>query len=156
MIKLRDTVFIDMPPGKVWKWLEAMPEHYLEWHADHISCRWLRGDKLESAAEMEIVERLHGKEHRLRMTLTGVEPGRRVDYRIFPGLKGSFEVETSGSGSVFTAIISIGVDTPILGKVIDNLLRMTVAGRIEAIRQHQAEEGANLKVLLGGETSSTC
>ncbi len=73
-----------------------------------------------------------------------------------PIREGSFEVEASGSGSFFTAKVSIGVDTPILGKIIDNLLRMTVASRIEGIRQHQAEEGSNLKVLLEGETSSTC
>ena len=39
------------------------PAHYLEWHPDHISCRWLSVGAFEPAAEMEIVERLHGKKH---------------------------------------------------------------------------------------------
>lgn len=150
MIELQDTVIVNAPRDMVWAWLEALPEHYLEWHPDHISCRWLSVGAFAPAARMEVVELLHGKKHRLRLKLTGVDPGRSVDYQIFPGLKGRFEVKAGASGTVVTATIRMGVNTPILGEAIDALLRLTVGRRIDLIRKHQAEEGVNLKELLEG------
>jgi hypothetical protein len=97
---------------------------------------------------MEIQERLHGKPHRLRMTLTGAEPGQWVRYRMLPGLSGGFEVEPTDTGSRFTATIEIGVRMPVVGALIDRMLRLTIRRRLAAIRRHQAEEGANLKALL--------
>lgn len=82
------------------------------------------------------------------MRVTAVEPGRWVRYRIFPGLEGSLEVQTAGTGTRFTATIQMGIRAPVLGAMIDALLRWTIRTRIESIRLHQAEEGANLKALL--------
>jgi hypothetical protein len=118
MIILRDTQTIDVPPQFIWTWLETMPKHALEWHPDHISCRWLTGGNFVPGAEMEVVERLHGRRHRLRIFLTDVEPGHLVRYRIFPGLTGSFEITPADSGSTFTAQIELGVRTPVLGDIL--------------------------------------
>lgn len=150
MIELRETVTIDVPPEAVWAWLEAMPEHYLEWHEDHISCRWASGEGLTPGAVMEAEERLHGKPHRLRLALTAVESGRWFEYRAGFGIGGRFEVEALDGGTRFTAVIRVGVGTPVVGWLIDGLLRLTMGGRIESFRRHQAEEGANLKRLLEG------
>lgn len=144
MLELRDSILINAPPDDVWAWLEAMPEHYVDWHPDHVSCRWLSVGSLKPTAEMEIVERLHGKEHRFRIKLTRVERGRRFDYQILPGLTGSFEVEASDTGSAVSATIYIGFDVPVIGLILDTLLRMTIGRQIDAIRRHQLEEGANL------------
>jgi uncharacterized protein YndB with AHSA1/START domain len=148
MIVLQDTVTIHAPAPVVWAWLERLPEHYREWHRDHISCRWVRAGAFVSGAEMEVVERLHGKPHRLRMRVIDVEPGHRIRYRIFPGLEGSLAVRPAGSGTRFTATIQMGIRTPVLGTMIDALMRWAIPARIESIRQHQAEEGANLKAVL--------
>jgi len=148
MIVLRDTVTIHAPAKVVWDWLERLPEHSREWHRDHISSRWLSGGIFVPGAEMEVVERLHGKPHRLRIRLMAVESGHWVRYRIFPGLEGSLEVKPAGSGTLFTATIQMGIRAPVLGAMIDALLRRTIPTRIASIRQHQAEEGANLKALL--------
>jgi hypothetical protein len=150
MIVLRDTVTIHAPARVVWDWLESLPEHDREWHRDHIGCRWLRGRAFVPGAEMEVVERLHGKPHHLRMRVMAVAPGHWVRYRIFPGLAGSLEVKPAGSGTLFTATIQMGIRTPVLGAMIDTLLRWMIPARIESIRRHQAEEGANLKALLEG------
>ena len=148
MIELRDTVTIDAPPEAVWAWLEAMPEHYVDWHADHISCRWVSGERLTPGAVMEAEERLHGKPHRLRLVLTSVEPGRWFEYRAGSGIGGRFEVEASDGGTRFTAAIRVGIGTPMVGALIDAVMRLTMGGRIESFRRHQAEEGVNLKRLL--------
>ena len=148
MIELRDTVTIEVPPEAVWAWLESMPEHYLDWHADHISCRWASGEGLVPGAVMEVEERLHGKPHRLRLVLTVVEPGRWFEYRAGFGIGGRFEVEASDGGARFTAMIRVGIGMPVLGALIDAVMRLTMGGRIESFRRHQSEEGANLKRLL--------
>lgn len=148
MIVLRETVTIDVPPVEVWRWLESIPEHIAEWHPDHISARWLSGGAFVPNAQMEVKERLHGKPHRLRLTLTGVEPGHRVRYRMFPGVRGEFVVEPAETGSTFTATIAFGLRLPVLGSLVDRLLELTIPRRLEAIRQHLVEEGANLRALL--------
>jgi polyketide cyclase/dehydrase/lipid transport protein len=148
VIELRDTVAIDVAPEVVWSWLESMPDHYLEWHPDHLGGRWVSGDAFAPGAVMEVQEILHGKPHRLRMALTQVEPGRWIRYRVFPGLSGEFAVSPLNGGSEFTAVIAIGVRAPVIGPVADWLLRRTLGNRIDAIGRHQAEEGANLKALL--------
>jgi len=147
-IELRDRVVIEAPPGKVWRWLEHLPAHYRDWHPDHVSCRWIRGNGLVPGAELEVVELLHGKEHRLRMRAVSVDPGRRVDYVVFPGLTGRFELVPEGEGTALTATLRIGVRWPVIGPVIDRLLSRALGGRIEAIRKHQRDEGRNLKALI--------
>lgn len=139
---------IDAPPARVWAWLEALPDHYRDWHPGHISCRWVKGRPNTPGAVMEAVEVLHGRRHRLRMRLTLVEPGRRVEYQVFPGLGGGFQVEPAGAGSAFTATIRVGFALPVLGPILDRLLRRALGARLGAIRRHQEEEGANLKSLL--------
>ncbi len=91
---------------------------------------------------------LHGSLHRLRMTLIDLVPGRRVRYRMFPGCSGEFDVETVDGGTEFTAIIRMGIRRPVVGRWVDGLLRRVLGDRLEGIRRHQAEEGANLKALL--------
>lgn len=155
MIVLQDTVTIHAPAPVIWAWLERLPEHYRGWHRDHISCRWVRAGAFVSGAEMEVVERIHGKPHRLRMQIMDVEPGHRVRYRIFPGLEGSLAVQPAGSGTRFTATIQMGLRTPVLGRMIDTLLQWAIPARIASIRQHQAEEGVNLKAVFEGRYQGT-
>ncbi|GAB2737821.1 SRPBCC family protein [Nocardioides pakistanensis] len=75
MIELRDTVEVDVPPDRVWDWLQHLPEHYLEWHPDHLSARWVGGCTMVPGALLEFREVLHGKPHRLRLHLTEVPGG---------------------------------------------------------------------------------
>jgi len=148
LIELRASTFIDLPPGRIWRWLETLPDHYTAWHPDHIGCRWLRGGSFTPGAEMEFVETLHGKTHRLRARVTGVEQERSIDYRMFPGLKGRFEITKSETGSIFTAVIYVGVTTPVIGNLTDWVLGAFLEGRLEDLAKHQAEEGENLKEIL--------
>jgi hypothetical protein len=148
VIELRDTVAIEAGPREVWGWLEALPDHYRQWHPDHLSAAWVRGRGLAPGAVMEAEEVLHGRRHRLRLTCVEVEPGRRVRYRLFPGLGGEFRVAGADGGSTFTAVLAIGPRLPLVGPIVDAVLRRVLAGRIAAIARHQAEEGQNLRALL--------
>jgi hypothetical protein len=147
VLELRDEVCIKAPPEAVLAWMKAMLEHYVDWHPDYLSCRWLSGAPVEPGDTMEVIQYLHGKKHQVRINLTEVECGRRFDYRIFPGFGGRFEVEPRGLGSVVTATIFIGVEAPVLASVIVALLHMMIGGQMKAISLHQSEEGAYLKRL---------
>jgi hypothetical protein len=43
VIELCDTVAFDVMPEVVWSWLESMPDHYLEWHPDHLGAWGVSG-----------------------------------------------------------------------------------------------------------------
>lgn len=154
MIELRDTIRIDAAPEQVWGWLESLADHYRQWHPDHLSARWLRGSGFVPGAVMEVSERLHGKPHTLRMSLTDVAPGQWIRYRMLPGLRGELAVRPVEGGSEFSAVIGIGVGVPLLAPLLDGLLRLMLGARIEALRLHQAEEGVNLKGLLEASGST--
>ena len=49
MIELRDTVAIEAGPHEVWGWLESLPEHYRQWHPDHVSA-WAMGGRVAGIA----------------------------------------------------------------------------------------------------------
>lgn len=153
MIELRHTVDINVSPETVWRWLETLPDHINMWHPDHISARWIEGGGFEPGAVMEVRERLHGKAHRLRISLTEAVAGRIVRYRFFPGCRGSFELEEIATGTKFTAAVEIGIRIPIVAPLLDKLLGLAIPGRLNAIRRHQAEEGENLKILLENGTT---
>lgn len=148
MIELRDTVAIDVGPHEVWGWLESLPDHYRQWHPDHLSAAWVRGRGFAPGAVMEAEEVLHGKRHRLRLTCVEVEPGRRIRYRLLPGVGGELSVAAADGGSTFTAVVAIGTRVPVVGTAVDALLHRALGGRIAAIARHQAEEGQNLRALL--------
>ncbi len=94
-------------------------------------------------------EYIHGELHRLKLKITQVDEGRKVEYRflfptsmLFPG--GSFLVEPKGEGSVSTATVSVRGGA---------ILSIFAGGRAEALRVHMREEGENLKRLLEKEQS---
>lgn len=67
---------------------------------------------------------------------------------MFPGLGGEMRMEPADGGTRFTAVVTMGVGTPMVVPLVDRLLRLTFGGRIAAIEHHQQEEGANLKTLF--------
>ena len=152
MIRLSDSVAIRVPPSRLRAWLETLPEHYMQWHPDHISASWVKGEAFVPGAQMEIVERLHGKRHCLHLTVTTVEVQRKLCYRIYRGVYGSFELQPENGGCRFTASIELGLHNPLLAGMIDGLFRRLFSSRIEALRLHQIEEGRNLKRLLEAES----
>ena len=151
MISLRDSIEIHTTAGQVFKWLVRMPQEYKSWHPDHISCRVLHGSMLKIGSEIECEEYLHGKWHSLRFKMTKVVPDKRVEFVIERMGRGAFEVQESNDKVRFVAELDIGSDRLILGPIIDLLFTLFFRQRIEAMRQHMAEEGENLKGILESE-----
>ena len=146
---MRDVVEIDVPPGDVLDWLSHFQENYMAWHPDHVECRYVKGSSLfEPGSVVYIEEYLHGKLHKMRCRSTSVVPESRVDYRVAPGMGGAFIVEPREGKALFIAEISAGTRLPIIGPVLDWLVRTLLSDRMEVLRQHMAEEGKNLKRIL--------
>jgi hypothetical protein len=103
---------------------------------------------LEVGSEIEAEEYLHGKLHSMRFRMTRVIPARRVEFDIERMGRGAFEAQTDGHTVNFIAELDIGSDAPLIGRLFDIVFRLFFGQRIEEMRQHMAEEGQNLKVIL--------
>lgn len=153
MIRLRDTVTIGAPPERVWRWLDEMPRHYRDWHPAHLDCRYVRGDRLAAGAALHLVETLHGRRHSLTLRADRVVPARLLRYS-GGGVRGAFILEPAGAATRFTAELEFGTRLPVVGRLIDALLRRLLARRLSAVETHMREEGLNLKRLLEAEGSA--
>lgn len=148
MITLRDTIEIKAHPSELFDWFSDLPRHYRAWHPDHVLCRFEGSKTLGPGARLYAEEILHGKLHKLHFTITDVRHPSRVGYRIAPGLRGSFIAQESGNGTLFTAEIDLGFEFPILGAMVDRLLRAFFTPIISVVEEHMKEEGVNLKHIM--------
>lgn len=152
MISLIDQIVIETSPAALVAWFNALPEHYLAWHPDHVSCRFLKGSMWQVGSVLEAQEYLHGKLHTLRFIVTEVEPEKKFVYKIPPGLGwGAFILQQQGGSVTFTAELHIGSKLPLLGRIVDFVLNSFFKSRIEATRIHMREEGINLKAIMESE-----
>jgi len=81
----------------------------------------------------------------MRLRPTRVDPGRRLEYEIVGWGRGAFEAIPNGGEVEFVAELDLGSDTPIIGRLVDAILRLFFSRRLEAMRGHMREEGQNLK-----------
>ena len=155
MIMLRDSITIQTKPEQLFKWLELMPQEYCSWHSDHVACRVIHGSMFQRGSEIECQEYLHGKMHIMQFRLTRVDPCRRMEYEIAGLGKGAFEVIPRGEKVELVAELKLGSDFPVLGTLVDAILRVFLSRRLEAMIQHMREDGQNLKQIIESGWSPT-
>lgn len=157
MINLQDSIRIQASQEHLFNWLTSLPQEYVSWHPDHVACRVIRGSLLQPGSELECQEYPHGQLHTLRLRLTRVDPGKRMKYEISRLGKGAFEVIPKDGEVEFVAELGLGSDFPIVGSLVDVVLRALLSRRLEAMREHMREEGQNLKEIieLGWRPGST-
>lgn len=148
MLCLRDVVELDASPERVFEWFRHLEENYRSWHPDHVSCHYVRGRGLEDGAVLYAEEYLHGRLHRLKFTLTEVEPEREFSFKIFPGVRGGFRMRSTERCTELVAELFLGWSVPLIGDTIDRALEALFRKQIAALRQHMKEEGVNLRALL--------
>ena len=149
MITLRDEIEIAATPERIFDWFAHLKDHYLDWHPDHVDCQYLKGESmLDEGAVVYCEEHLHGELHKLKLRLTKLEPNRRIDYAMMPGMAGAFAFEPRGERTAFIAYLYFGIHFPLIGPLLDRIMRGALARQIAAFEQHMAEEGKNLKRLL--------
>jgi hypothetical protein len=153
VIQLHDTVHIEAAPERIWDWLDALPRHYRNWHPSHLDCRYVHGNHLTPGAALQMHERLHGKPHSLMCRADVVVPARLLRYS-GRGVRGAFILEPAERGTRFTAQLEVGAPLPLIGRLLDPVLRRLMAKRLSAVQEHIREEGRNLKHLLEGQESA--
>lgn len=153
MIRLRDSILINVSPDRVWSWLNELPVHYRTWHPAHVTCRYEGGDRLQVGATLYVEERLHQRMHRLRLRACEVVPGRLLRYR-GRGFEGAFVLEPVAGGTRFTAELAFGVRARGLGGLVDVTLRPILARVLPELQAHMREEGENLKRILEHDARS--
>lgn len=154
MISLKDSIEIRTTPRKFFDWLRRLPQEYQAWHPDHVACRVLHGSFLEVGSEIVCEEYLHGKLHSMRFRVTKVIPERRAEFVIRGMGSGAFEAVATGDMVRFTAELDIGSNTPLVGQIFDLIFQLFFKTRIDAMQQHMAEEGRNLKAILESSSPS--
>jgi hypothetical protein len=125
-----------------------MPQEYVSWHPDHVVCRVIKASMLQPGSEIECQEYLHGKLHTMRLRLTKIDPGRRVEYEIEALGKGAFEAIQKGEEVEFVAELGLGTEAPLVGRMVDTILCVLFDRQLKAMRQHMQEEGQNLKKII--------
>ncbi len=154
MLILDDTVELRAQPSEVYDWFRNLPMHYRDWHPDHVSCRYIKGNPLEVGSVLCIEEYLHGRLHRLRLRLTSIEPNVCIGYRIAPALHGGFRLTPTGSGTRVEAKLYLGWNTPGIGQIVDFAIARLFKTRIAELRKHMREEGQNLNRLFDSAAKS--
>ena len=144
MHQLMESIVIDSPPGPIWDWLTNLATNYAEWHPDHVSAEWERGEPNQVGSIMRAVEDLGGTREVLRLEMASIDPPHRFEYRIRGPIsillpRGAFTVAQDDGGSRFTASISYRFGT---------LTQRLFKRRVAALREHMKEEGQNLKRII--------
>jgi len=84
----------------------------------------------------------------MRFRVTKLIPNRRIEFALGGMGRGAFEAEVGGDTVGFVAELDIGSDAPLVGRLFDLIFSWFFRQRSDAMRQHMAEEGQNLKAIL--------
>ncbi|MFW9949488.1 MAG: SRPBCC family protein [Candidatus Thorarchaeota archaeon] len=144
MQTLRESIEIAASPEVIWDWFLHIAENYLEWHPSHIKANWETDIASKVGSILYAEEDISGDFLKMRSKLTKLIPNRLYRFKTVGALKlllagGSFEIEPSEKGSIFTATL----DFP-MGKFISKVAKK----KVQQISQHMIEEGENLKKIL--------
>jgi hypothetical protein len=146
--QFEDSIEIAAPPAQGFAFFQSMEDNYLRWHPDHLLFEWRSGRGLQEGNVFYFEERIAGKLQRKEVRITDVVPDRHFAFapvnplfRFFLPLL-SFGFEPTPSGMTFRAIIRLHGIGP-LGRRLNRR-------EFNAVEQHMAEEGRNLKTLLEG------
>ena len=144
MKTLRESIEIKVSPEIIWDWLLHIAENYLEWHPSHIKANWETETVGEVGSILYAEENINGDFLKMKSKVTKLIPNKLYRFKTVGGLKlilagGSFEIEPSESGSIFTATLDFH-----MGKLLSKLAKK----KVQQISQHMIEEGQNLKKIL--------
>ncbi len=144
MKTLRESIEINVSPEVIWDWFLHIAENYLEWHPSHIKANWETETVSEVGSILYAEEDISGDFLKMKSKVTKLIPNRLYRFKTLGALKlilagGSFEMEPSENGSIFTATLDFH-----MGKLFSKLAK----NKVQQISQHMIEEGQNLKKIL--------
>jgi hypothetical protein len=148
VITLRDTISITAAPEEIFDFFIHLRENYDAWHPDHVRC-WYRDEGPLREGSVFYVEEHVGEELlTLQFRVTRLVEHSRIEYVVSRMASGAFIMEPRDSNTLFRAEIYFGTAIPLLGALLDKILRMFISNRLRALEEHMVDEGRNLKIIL--------
>ncbi|BDZ68120.1 SRPBCC family protein [Methanobacterium ferruginis] len=154
MITLKDSVTINTTLEKLYNWLINLDENFVKWHPNYVKFEKLTGS-MDVGDWIYFEENVNGTIYKIKGKITRKEinkNGFRVDFKTNSGLGHiTFMAEATESGCVFTHIESFGLETPIIGNIINFIIfRVLVRKKAnwDLISQDMKEDNVNLKRIL--------
>lgn len=142
---LQDQILIKTTPEKIFEFFEHMDENYLDWHPDHKKFRWETSRGLREGVIFYFEERIGGKLMKKTVRISRIIPNAYIEFEptwwlmrlVMPRL--SFEIKQKEENCQFVA--KIPIRTGPIGAYLNRR-------EFNAVRQHMAEEGQNLKSMM--------
>lgn len=144
--RFEDRTSIAATPERGFAFFEAMEDNYRRWHPDHLGFEWRRGKGLTPGTVFWFSERIGGKVLNKQVRITEAVPDRFFAFEPTGWLmrafvpRMSFAFHPEPGGFVFEARVHM--------RGIGPMGRRLNRREFEAVEQHMAEEGRNLKALL--------
>ena len=148
MITLRDTITIAATPEEIFDFFIHLRENYDAWHPDHVRCWYREKGPLGEGSVFYIEEHVGEELLSLQFLVTRLVEYSRIEYAVSRVASGAFIMEPRDSNTLLTAEIYFGTGMPLLGALLDKILRTFMSNRLRALQEHMADEGRNLKMIL--------
>jgi hypothetical protein len=148
VLTLRDTILIAAAPEEIFDFFIHFQENFDAWHPDHVRC-WYREEGPLREGSVFYVEEYVGEELlTLKFLVTRLVEYSRIEYTVSRMASGAFIMEPRDANTSFTAEICFGTAMPLLGALMDKILKTFMNRRLRALEAHMIEEGHNLKMIL--------
>jgi len=148
MITLQDTIEIAATPQEIFDFFIHFKENFMEWHPDHVRCWYREEGPLGEGSVFYVEEHVGTELLTLQFLVTRLVQPSRIEYKVSRMASGAFTMEPQDSGTLFTAEIFFGTETPLVGALLDKIVLTFMGRRLQALEQHMIDEGRNLKKIL--------
>jgi hypothetical protein len=156
MITLKDSIEIKATPNKLYNWFMDLDKNFTKWHANHTKFEKVTGGT-DVGDTIYFEESVGGILYKIKGEITGKEQNGnsfRLDFKTMSGLGHiSFTADATEDGCIFTHIERFGLETPIIGSIV-NFLIFNVLARKKAnwdiILKDMKEDNENLKIIMEG------
>jgi len=154
MKKLRAEVVVDAPADDVFEFFRTMDEaRYLAWHPEHISFRYVDGDRIDTGTRAYFEEEIGDEYVESTVRYTEVRRPAYIEFRDesrftrFFNPKNTFRFEPVDGGTRVVAAIYLRIG-PL------ERLSSTVRHEVNEVRRHMREEGENLQLLIEADEAT--
>jgi hypothetical protein len=148
VITLRDTISISAAPEEIFDFFIHLRENYEAWHPDHVRCWYREEGPLREGSVFYVEEHVGEELLNLQFLVTRLVECSRIEYAVSRVASGAFIMEPRNSNTSFTAEIYFGTAIPLLGALLDKILRTFISNRLRDLEEHMVDEGRNLKMIL--------
>jgi hypothetical protein len=154
MITLKDSIEIETSLEELYDWFMNLEKNFTKWHPNHKKFEKLTGgDEVGDIIYFE--ECVSGIWYKIKGEITVKEKNKdnfRLEFKTMSGIgRISFIAEKREEGCIFTHIESFGLETPLIGGIINFLLFNVIARKKvnwDLILQDMKEDNKNLKQIL--------